>query len=199
MAAAIFQSGTQQFAIGRGYIHNPSSPVDKSFLFKAHLVRANKFQLDKTPFIKLRGQEVEISDPSIATHPAWNQGQPVVLYSVGTPLGDNVTTDIALSPLQTPTTRTVLIYATKLTWWKTAIDKVKEPEVLGDHFFYEFADGISSRIAASKINSVGKIRGHKLFLDIRPGSWDEDHVSTGPIIPLSKGRAVMVYNCLLYI
>lgn len=194
MSASIFHQGSSKLVIGRGYEHNPTSSVDKSFLFKARLVRANKFQLDKTPFIKLRGAEVEISDPSVVTNPKWNQGQPVVLYSVGTPLGNNVTTDIALSPLESPASRTVLIDATKLNWWNKDIDKVKEPEVLGDHFFYEFADGYHSRIAAAKISERGKVINHCLFLDLRHGSWDSDHVSTGPIIPLSSGRAVMVYN-----
>lgn len=194
MGASIFRDASHKLVIGRGYLHDPQSLVDKSFLFKARLVRANKFQLDKTPFIRLSGSEVEISDPTIASHPSWNGGKPVVLYSVGTPLAGNVTTDIAMSPLDIPATRQTLIDATALTWWKRGIDKVKEPEVVGDRFFYEFADGAHSRIAVAKINSQGKIISHHLFLDIRPGSWDGDHVSTGPVIPLSKGRSVMVYN-----
>jgi predicted GH43/DUF377 family glycosyl hydrolase len=194
MSAYVFEENGRKLVIGRGYQHASNQKVSRSVLFKATLKRYDQFKLDPTPFIKPHGREVEVSDPTVVRNPRWYSNQTVVLYSVGTPLGQNVTTDIFLSPLNKPSERSQLVDATKLRWFRRAIDKVKEPEVLGEHFFYEFGDGVNSRIAVATIRQDGSVSGHRLFLDIRAGSWDSDHVSTGPIIPLSKGTAEMVYN-----
>ncbi len=194
MSASVFRDGVRKLVIGRGFEHDSNSQVDKSFLFKAILEKTDKFKLDISPFIKLSGREVEVSDPTVIHNSNLYNNKTVVLYSVGTPIGQNVTTNIAMSPLNKPSVRKTLINASRLKWFHHPIDKVKEPEILGSHFFYEFGDGTNSRIAVARLNKDGSLSKHKLFLNIRSGFWDSDHVSTGPIIPLGNNRAIMIYN-----
>ena len=61
--------------------------------------------------------------------------------------------------------------------------------------FFEYADheaSIIGRVVAD--DPHGPWRDRNQFLAARPGSWDDWHVSTGPVVEIAPGRPVMFYN-----
>jgi predicted GH43/DUF377 family glycosyl hydrolase len=81
---------------------------------------------------------------------------------------------------------------------RVEIQMVKEPEFYQDqqglwHIVYEFSDGITSRIGTAVSRYLtGPYINHRLLIDVRPGKWDDQHVSTGAIIP---GKDILLlYN-----
>ncbi len=101
-----------------------------------------------------------------------------------------------------------IVEPTQQGWWQERIDMCKEGEVIlrptdphSDILFYEFADSVASRIAVASVDMVGRNNrtpaspawDSKLWMDIRPGMWDSDHVSTGPIVDFGNDK-LMFYN-----
>lgn len=61
--------------------------------------------------------------------------------------------------------------------------------------FFEYADQGASIIGRAVADALdGPWYGRSHFLVARPGSWDDWHVSTGPIIEIAPGRPVLFYN-----
>jgi hypothetical protein len=190
MAAAIVTDGDKTKVIGRGFLH--SSPVDRSHLFTGELQSSDSVAISGRPYLQASAS-LAVEDPTIATHSGWFGGEPTVLYSRVVRSTGAVVSDIWMSPLSNPFDRRPLIVTKNLSWYPVRIDMVKEPEVLGDHVFYEFCAGVS-RLAVADIGPDGSLANHRLFMDVRGGFWDSEHVSCGPILPLGGRRALMLYN-----
>lgn len=192
MAASLLNNRGETWVIGRGYLR--SGPVDRSHLFVGKLDPMDNLKISGRPFLQASAS-LAVEDPTIASHPAWWQGSPTVLYSRVHRVQGETVSDIWISRLEDSNVRKPLIVAQDLSWFSSRVSMVKEPEVLGNKLFYEFCDGSTSRIAAADIKGPGELSNHKLFLDVRPGYWDSEHVSAGPILPVvGSRRALMLYN-----
>lgn len=80
------------------------------------------------------------------------------------------------------------------------VDMVKEPEFyygkdkLWHMIFEHTGRGISEIAVAESPRITGPYRNHRPLLEVRPGGWDSQHVSPGPLLFTSGGDILMFYN-----
>ncbi|TSC72756.1 MAG: hypothetical protein G01um101438_473 [Parcubacteria group bacterium Gr01-1014_38] len=221
MAASPYRDDQGWHVVGRGF--TAAEPVTFSHLFLADGTDPLEFTIRSEPLLSPGPpgcmDELGVEDPTVIGRPHFGRG---VLYSQvrrkppgETPSSEALGVYVSLGHLfqleqrddrwaapeyHTPDT---VLEPTEQRWWERPLDMCKEGEILlrkgekNDVLFYEFADGERSRIAAAEtgLGALGRILtwNSRLWLDRRPGMWDSDHVSTGPIVRL-RDKRLMFYN-----
>lgn len=205
MAAVPYVDNKKMHLIGRAYTQSADQSVYRSCIFHADAEDPYSFLMRPDPLLAPGdgGEEGTLAceDPTIVR----SSSEDYLLYSRvrGKPFGMEVHVSLELLSLRNRT-RQVVLEPTEQRWWKRPIDMCKEAEVLlqphekFDPLFYEFADGQCSRIAVARSNFCGRrrfstARESRLWLEPRPGKWDSDHVSTGPIVDFGN-KKLMFYN-----
>ena len=80
------------------------------------------------------------------------------------------------------------------------VDMVKEPEFYYGkdqlwHMIFEHTGRGKSEIAIAESPQItGPYRNHRSLLEVRPGTWDSQHLSPGPLLFTSGGDILMFYN-----
>jgi len=221
MAASPYRDDQGWHVVGRGF--TVAEPVTFSHLFLADGTDPLEFTIRPEPLLSPGPpgcmDELGVEDPTVIGRPHFGRG---VLYSRvrrkppgETPSSEALGVYVSLGHLfqleqrddrwAAPEYHTVqsVVDPTEQRWWERPLDMCKEGEILlrkgeqNDILFYEFADGERSRIAAAEteLRTLGRILAwnSRLWLDRRPGMWDSEHVSTGPIVPYGNKR-LMFYN-----
>ncbi len=221
MGAVPFRKDGKWHLWGRGFTLDPSQPVTRSCIFQATGENLFEFGVDAAPLLVPGSagdaDRLACEDPTRIESPAYGSG---LLYSQVRRIpsatmvargksAEDLAVFVSLGcifPEKSPAIHTVL-EPTEQHWWRSGLDMCKEAEVMirkaEDHdvLFYEFADSESSRIAVAKVDFCGRnpnplscrASDSRLWLDKRPGKWDSDHVSTGPIVDFGS-KKLMFYN-----
>lgn len=214
MAAAPLKSKKGYRMLFRGF--TKAEPVTFSRLGYASGTTPFELAIRQTPLLspgsKGTVDELGVEDPTVARVPG---GDTLVLFSQVRPKGEASTREglgvfVSIGAAQLTrrglTGKSTLHEPTQQGWWEQVIDMCKEAEILfrpkrySDHdvLFYEFGDGRCSRIAAAKTDLQGRsteksVWDSRLWIHPRAGMWDNNHVSTGPIIAY-KDKRLMFYN-----
>ncbi len=218
MAVSPYRDDAGFHLIGRGYTKDAAQPVYSSCIFRADGKNPFEFVIHPTPILMpgSAGHNDCLACEDPTRIPSSHCGD-TFLYSqvrkrpsqematrgkCAEDLGVYVSLGYARELGNGCLELQKVLEPTEQRWWRSPIDMCKEgelmlqPEQEYDPLFYEFADSTSSRLAVAKaffFRRKSTVRDSELWLDTRPGKWDSDHVSTGPIVDFGT-KKLMFYN-----
>lgn len=182
-------------------LHRPKKDIPVATSVLAFVHSQNGVDFERSGVISVKpgdsSDKLAVEDPTIVKL----NGEYFVFHSAVNPKDPGV--EVAIQLVTGPNlkelgNKTVILSPKELKTVFGNVDMVKEPEfVFIDGkwlMFYEYADGIKSRIAVAESNNLaGPYLNHRLLIDGEK-PWDSQHTSPGPIIITPNKDICMFYN-----